>query len=59
MDYNKISNTSIDGNGNLLLQDVEGENITINYNDTKEFAKLPAHAGDKLTAELKTLTRPM
>jgi hypothetical protein len=55
MDYNKVSTANIDGNGNLLLQDVEGENITINYNDTKEFAKLLAHAGDKLTAELKSL----
>lgn len=55
MDYNKISTANIDGNGNLVLQDVEGQNITINYNDTKEFAKLLSLAGDKLTNEIKQL----
>ena len=36
MDYNKINKIDIDGNGNIILQDVTGGNITVNYNDEGE-----------------------
>jgi len=57
MDYNKINKTDIDGDGNILLQDVNGQNITINYNDTKEFSKLLSFANDTLTSEIQELIK--
>ena len=40
MDYHKINDIKIDGSGNLVLQDVSGSTVTINYNDSAEFGKL-------------------
>jgi len=52
MDYSKINSVDIDGNGNLVLQDISGENITINYNDTKEFNALLHTLGDDILAKI-------
>ncbi len=50
MDYNKVNNIDIDGNGNITLQDVNGENITVNYNDTAEFSKLLTFANERVVS---------
>ncbi len=55
MDYNKINNTDIDGNGNITLQDINGKVITVNYNDTKEFSKLISLANKKLLSKIQKL----
>ena len=49
---NKIK---LDGNGNIILQDVTGKDITINYNDTEELAKLIQSFSNKQSFELKEL----
>ena len=33
MEYNKINKIDTDGNGNIVLQDINGCTITVNYND--------------------------
>ncbi len=33
MDYNKINKIDTDGNENIVLQDISGSTISINYND--------------------------
>ncbi len=53
MDYNKINKIDIDGNGNIVLQDTNGSNITVNYNDTEEFNKLISSANKKLLSEIQ------
>ena len=40
MDYNKANKADIDGSGNIVLQDVQGESFTINYNDWARAATL-------------------
>ena len=55
MDYNKINKVEIDGNGNIVLQNVNGENITVNYNDTKELANLIQSLNNKQTFNLKEM----
>jgi ABC-type phosphate transport system auxiliary subunit len=55
MDYNKINKINIDGNGNIVLQDVNGGDITVNYNDTTEIQKLLDKITDKQTFEIKKL----
>ncbi len=52
MDYNKINKVDIDGNGNIVIQDVSGENLTVNYNDTAEFSKLLTFANEKILTEI-------
>ncbi len=55
MDYSKINSIDVDGNGNLVLQDVSGKNITVNYNDTKEFTALLHTLGDDILAKISQL----
>jgi len=55
MDYNKINKIDIEGNGNIILQDVNGGNITVNYNDTAEIQKLLDKISDKQTFEIKKI----
>lgn len=53
MDYKKINKIKVDGNGNINLQDVSGQNININYNDTAEIEKLINSANAKILEQLK------
>ena len=57
MDYSKINTVDIDGDGNIILQDVTGQNITVNYNDTKEFGKLISLANNELIEQIKTVIK--
>ena len=52
MDYNKVN---LDGNGNIILQDIKGNDITINYNDIKEFSKLQSLANKELLTKIEKL----
>ena len=55
MDYHKINDIKIDGSGNLVLQDVSGSTVTINYNDSAEFNKLLLSANESVVNQIKTL----
>jgi hypothetical protein len=55
MDYNKINKIDLDGNGNIALQDINGSNITVNYNDTKEFNKLLLYANEQLVKTIQEM----
>ena len=55
MDYNKINKIDIDGNGNIVLQDTNGSNITVNYNDTAELNKLISLANEKILSEIQKI----
>lgn len=55
MDYNKINKIDVDGNGNIVLQDVNGGNITVNYNDTKAIKTLLQNITNSQTIELKQI----
>lgn len=55
MDYNKINKIDTDGSGNIILQDVTGKNITVNYNDTAEIEKLIEKVNDQQVFELKKI----
>ena len=55
MNYKKINKIDIDGNGNITLQDVNGRDITVNYNDTAEIKKLIEKINDKQILEIKKL----
>ena len=35
MDYKKLNEIDVDGNGNITLQDITGSTITVNYNDVE------------------------
>ncbi len=52
MDYNKINKVDVDGNGNIVLQDLNGSDITVNYNDTAEFSKLLTFANEQILSEI-------
>ncbi len=53
---NSINNTmNIDGNGNLSLQNVNGENITINYNSNEEIIKIIKEFRDSNKIENKII----
>jgi len=55
MDYKKINSINVDNNGNIIMQDINGSTVTINYNDTVEFSKLISIANEKVLHEIKTL----
>lgn len=55
MDYSKINSINVDGNGNIVFQDVSGENITVNYNDTKEFNAMLHTLGDDILSKISQL----
>jgi len=53
MDYSKIKKINTDGNGNIVLQDVNGQNITINYNDIESIGMILSKATNEQTLQLK------
>jgi len=53
MDYNKINKINTDGNGNIILQDVNSKSITINQSNSEELIKLLQSISDMQTFELK------
>ena len=55
MDYDKINKIDVDGNGNIVLQDVNGGNITVNYNDTEAIKILLQNISNSQTIELKQI----
>lgn len=50
MEYNKIE---VDGNGNIILQDITGGAVTINYNDSESLSQLMEQLTNKQIFELK------
>jgi len=55
MDYNKINKIDTDGNGNIVLQDISGSTISINYNDIETLKTVLQSFSDNQTYELKQL----
>ncbi len=55
MDYNKINKIDVDGNGNFILQDVSGKNITINHNDVDALKELLAGANKSLLVDIQKI----
>ena len=55
MDYEKINKIETDGNGNIILQDINGKDITINYNDTDKFGELISLANEKLLSQIQEM----
>lgn len=53
MDYNKINKIDVDGDGNIILQDVNADSITINYNQSEEIKKLISLANEELLARIQ------
>ncbi len=53
MDYNKVNKIDVDGNGNIVLQDISGSTVTINYNDTAQFNKLLSAANEQILTTIK------
>ena len=53
MDYNKVNKINTDGNNNIVLQDVNGSTITVNYNDAESLKNLFEQISDKQTFDLK------
>ena len=51
----KINKITTDGNNNIVLQDITGNDITININDTKAIEKLIADHSDKINVILDLL----
>ncbi|MCK5538653.1 MAG: toll/interleukin-1 receptor domain-containing protein [Bacteroidales bacterium] len=49
LDYGNINSIDVDGDGNIILQDVSGQNITINYNDTSALNNMIQSLLDKQT----------
>ena len=55
MDYKKINKIEVDGNGNIVLQDINNITITINSNDTEAMLELVKTISEQQTFELKEL----
>ena len=55
MDYNKVNKIDTDGSGNIMLQDISGSTITVNYNDTEAIAQLFEKISSEQAYELKQL----
>lgn len=53
MDYNKINKIDTDGNGNIILQDINGTNITINYNDLDKIKNTIGESNRQLLQEIE------
>lgn len=53
MDYDKINKIDTDGNNNIVLQDIHGSTITVNYNDVESLKNLFVQITDKQTFVLK------
>lgn len=55
MDYNKINKIDTDGNGNIVLQDVNGSTITVNYNDIETLKSLFQSISETQMFEIKQI----
>ena len=55
MDYNKINKIDTDGSGNIVLQDVNGSAITVNYNDIGTIKLVLQNISESQTFEIKQL----
>lgn len=55
MDYNKLNTATLDGNNNILLQDIEGSTITINQNDTEALHQLFEKLSNEQAFRIKEL----
>jgi len=55
MDYSKLNKIDVDGNGNIVIQDVSGCNVTINYNDADTLKTLIETITEMQSFELKQL----
>ena len=55
MDYNKINKIDTDGDNNIVIQDVNGSTITVNYNDSDAIAGIIEKISDKQILELKQI----
>ncbi len=55
MDYDKINKIDIDGNENIVLQDINGSTITVNYNDAKAIKEILQNINNSQTIELKQI----
>ncbi len=55
MGNNKNDKFDIDARGNIIIQDVSGGEITVNYNDIEAFGKLVSSANETLLIEIQTL----
>ncbi|GEM_PF-5012854 len=55
MDYNKINKIDTDGSGNIVLQDVNGSAITVNYNDIETIKLVLQNISESQTFEIKQL----
>jgi hypothetical protein len=51
----KINKIDTDGSGNIILQDVNGSTVTINYNDTDALKAILQELSDAQTFKLKEL----
>ncbi len=55
MDHNKINKIDTDGNGNIVLQDVNGSTITVNYNDIETLKSLFQSISETQMFEIKQI----
>jgi hypothetical protein len=55
MDYSKINKINLDGQGNIVLQDINGANVTVNYNNSDEFNQLLTQANETILAKIRDL----
>ncbi len=55
MDYDKINKIDVDGNENIVLQDINGSTITVNYNDTESMQEVFQLISDNQIFEIKQI----
>jgi hypothetical protein len=55
MDYNKVNKIETDGSGNIVLQDVSGSSVTVNYNDIDSMKKILESITEAQSFELKQM----
>jgi len=55
MDYTKINDIKTDGSGNIILQDITGSTININYNDPEALKILLEKITEAQTFEIKQM----
>jgi hypothetical protein len=53
MDYNNINKIDNDGNGNIILQDIDGSSVTINYNNLDSIQELFERISESQAFEIK------
>jgi hypothetical protein len=55
MDYSKINRINLDGEGNIVLTDINDSNITVNYNNTDEFNHLLTQANETILSKIRDI----